>query len=131
MPENESLMTSPPEKRKNNGQFQKGICPNKKGRGKGSLSKTTRFLQVMTQGRQKQALKVLDKVLKQAAKGNLDSQKMVLTLIQPFLKREAESDGSPKDKRPLININVGVTDGKKPLPPVRVIDGKTGDVVDA
>lgn len=128
MPENENKMPSPPEKPKNDGRFQKGKCPNPKGRGKGNLSKTTKFLQVMTQGRQQKALKVLDKVLKQAEDGDKESQKSVMVLLAPFLKREAESDGGPKDKRPLININVGVTDGKKPLLPVRVIEGKAGAV---
>lgn len=129
MPENENLTPSPPEKRKNNGQFQKGLCPNPKGRGKGSLAKTTKFLQIMTSGRQKQALAVLDQTLKDAKKGDNECRKMILTLLQPFLKREAEHDGGgAKDKRPLININVGVTDGKKPVVTPRVIDGKNGAV---
>lgn len=127
MSANDDSTPSPPEKKASNGQFQKGVCPNPKGRGKGNLSKTTKFLQIMTSDRQKKALKVLDKVLKDAEKGDADSRKLVVTLLQPFLKREAEKDGGTADKRPLININVGVAEGKKP-PPVRVIDGKTGRV---
>lgn len=128
MPENENSTPSPPEKRKTNGQFQKGLCPNPKGRGKGNLAKKTKFLQVLTSGRQTKALRVLDKVLQQAESGDTDSQKMVLTLLQPFVKREVEQGGGTKDKRPLININVGVTDGKKPVVTPRIIDGKSGAV---
>ncbi len=53
--------------------------------------------------------------------------RIVVEAGTPFIKREADKDGGGGDKRPLININVGVTDGKKP-PPVRVIDGKTGEI---
>lgn len=127
MTENADSTKSLPEKRKNNGQFQKGLCPNPKGRGKGNLSKTTKFLQILTPQRQNRALKVLDATLQDAEKGDADARKLVLTLLQPFIKREAEKDGGGGDKRPLVNINVGVADGKKP-PPVRVIDGKTGRV---
>lgn len=125
MSENADSTKSPPEKRQSNGQFQKGLCPNPKGRGKGAVSKTTRFLQILTPERQKKAMKVLDATLRDAEAGDPDSRKLVLSLLQPFIKREAEKDGGGGDKRPLININVGVTDGKKP-PTARIIDGKTG-----
>ncbi len=128
MPENNDSTPSLPEKRPPNGQFPKGKSGNPKGRGKGNLAKKTRFLQIMTSDTQKRALKVLSKVIKQAEKGHVDSQKMVVEILKPFLKREAEQEGGHSDKRPLININVGVVDGKKPVLPVRVIDGKTGAV---
>lgn len=124
MPENENSTPSLPEKRKPNGQFPKGKSGNPKGRGKGNIAKKTKFLQIMTQDTQKRALKVLQLVLKQAEKGHVDSQKMVLETLKPFLKREAEQEGGEKNKRPLIYINVGLVDGKKSAPPVRVIEGK-------
>jgi hypothetical protein len=125
MSESDASTPSPPEKRLKNGQFPKGVCPNKRGRPKGSLSKTTKFLQVMTTTRQQRALRVLDKVLAQAESGDGDSQKMVLTLIAPFLKREAEREGGGGDKRPMVNVIVNQTDGReKVLPAVRVIDAK-------
>lgn len=117
MDENNDSTPLTPGKRKPDGKWTKGICPNPKGRGKGALSKTTKFLQVMTSSRQKRALKVLDKVLSQAEKGDGDSQKMVLTLIQPFLKREAEQGGGAPvgDRRPMVNVIVQQADGLKPV----------------
>lgn len=47
---------------------------------------------------------------------------MVLGLLVPFIKREAEKGDGNQNKRPLININVGVTDGKKPPVQARVIE---------
>lgn len=48
---------------------------------------------------------------------------MVLSLLQPFIKREAEKDTGNKNKRPLININVGVADGRQaPAVAARVIE---------
>ena len=128
MPENKDSTPSLPEKRKSNGQFPKGKSGNPKGRGKGNLAKKTRFLQIMTSETQKRALKVLSKVIKQAENGHIDSQKMIVEILKPFLKREAEQEGGHGDRRPMININVGVVDGKKQVLPVRVIDGKTGAV---
>lgn len=130
MPENESSTLLPPAKlpKPANGQFQKGVCPNPKGRGKGNLSKTTRFLQILTTERQKKALKVLDATLKDAETGDVESRKLVLAMLQPFLKQEAQRDGGSKNKRPLININVGVTEGHRSASPVRVIDAETGEV---
>lgn len=126
MPENESSTPSLPAKQKN-GQFQPGKSGNPKGRGKGNLSKTTRFLQILTTERQKKALKVLDATLKDAETGDVESRKLVLSMLQPFLKQEAQRDGGSKNKRPLISINVGVTEGHKSAPPV-IIDGTTGEV---
>jgi len=126
MTENDALTKSLPEKRPNSGRFQKGQCPNPKGRGKGNLSKTTRFLQILTPARQTRALKVLDETLKDAEKGDPDARKLVLEILKPFIKREAERDGGGGDKRPLVNINVVSADGKKPQ--ARVIDGTTGAV---
>jgi len=107
-----------------NGQFVKGKSGNPKGRGKGNLSKTTKFLQVMTQGRQQKALKVLDNVLKEAEAGDKDSQKMVMEVLKPFLRREAEAgDGTPRDKRPTVVINVNRTDGLAAPKAQRVLEG--------
>lgn len=127
MSENNDSTPLPPAKPKSNGQFQKGLCPNPSGRPKGSLSKTTKFLQIMTQGRQKRALKILDQVFRDAEKGDADSRKLVMTVLQPFLKREAEPGGTSDKQRPVININVGQTAGRTPVT-ARVIDGKTGAV---
>ncbi len=109
--------TLPTPAKPTSGKWQKGLCPNPKGRGKGSLSKTTKFLQVMTAGRQKKALKVLDQTLRDAEKGDADSRKLVLTLLQPFIKREAEKDGGggTGDKRPIVNVIVQQADGRKPV----------------
>lgn len=125
MPENENLTPSLPEKRKQNGQFPKGKSPNPGGRPKGALSKHTKFLQIMTGDRQKKALKVLDQTLKQAEAGHVDSQKLVLSLLAPFIKREADREsGGGGDKRPMVNVIVNQTDGRVVPPAVRVIDVK-------
>ena len=126
MTENNDSTPSPPAKPKSNGQFQKGLCPNPGGRPKGALGKTTKFLQIMTQGRQKRALKILDQVFRDAEKGDPDSRKLVVTILQPFLKREAEKEGGGGgDRRPMVNVIVNQTEGHKSLPPaVRVIDAK-------
>jgi len=110
--------------RKRNGQFKKGLSPNPRGRPKGALAKKTKFLQIMTQGRQQKALQVLDKEIALAASGDKDARKNVLTLLQPFLKREAEKD-SPGggDKRPVVTVVVNQTDGKV-IPAARVIEAK-------
>jgi len=113
---------SPPAKLPS-GQFPKGKSGNPTGRPKGSLAKKTRFLQIMTQGRQQKALKVLDAILRDAEKGDKESRKIVATILQPFLKQEAEP-GSTGGTRPVININVGQTDGRKPA----IIDASTGEV---
>jgi len=125
MTENADSTKSLPEKRRSDGKFQKGVCPNKKGRPKGSLSKTTKFLQILTPQRQKQALKVLDATLRDAEGGDADARKLVLTLLQPFIKREAEKDGGGSgDKRPMVNVIVNQTDGRvpRPIPAVRVVE---------
>lgn len=122
MSENAEQNKLQPEKPPSNGQFLKGQSGNPKGKPKGTLSKTTKFRQVMTSHLQDRAVKVLKKVVAQAESGDKDSQKMVLTLLAPFIKREAEKDEGNKNKRPLININVGVTDGKKPPIEARVIE---------
>jgi len=118
---------SPPQKeRKQNGQFQKGLCPNPKGRPKGALAKKTKFLQIMTQGRQQKALKVLDKVMQQAESGDADAQKLVLSMLQPFLKREADKEGGGSgDKRPTVTVVVNQTEGRAPVPAARVIEAKS------
>jgi len=125
MSENDAETPSPPEnERKQNGQFKKGLSPNPKGRPKGALAKKTKFLQIMTRGRQQKALQVLDKEIALAASGDKDARKNVLTLLQPFLKREAEKD-SPGggDKRPVVTVVVNQTDGKV-IPAARVIEAK-------
>lgn len=126
MPESNALTKSPPEKRQSDGRFQKGQCPNPKGRGKGNLAKTTRFLQIMTSDRQKRALKVLDAALKDAEKGDPENRKMVLALLSPFIKREVEKGGgSGGDKRPMVNVIVTQADGKQPVRVApRVIDAE-------
>ena len=96
--------------RRKDGKFQKGVCPNPKGRGKGAAAKTTRFLQIMTQPMQERAIAVLRHVLRQAEEGDKESQRMVLTVLQPFLRREAESEAGPKAQRPMINIVVNSTE---------------------
>lgn len=126
MSESDASTPSPPAKRKTNGQFQKGLCPNPKGRPKGALAQKTKFLQVMTAGRQAKALKVLDLTLRDAENGDADARELVLKLLQPFIKREAERDAPPGDKRPLVNVIVNQTEGRvaAPAPAVRVIDVK-------
>ena len=117
----------PSEKPLSGGRWTKGLCPNPKGRGKGNLSKTTKFLNILTPGRQKKALQVLDATLKDAAAGDKESRKLVLTLLQPFLKREAEKDtaGGGGDRRPMVNVIVQQADGRKPVVVApRVIDQK-------
>lgn len=123
MTENVEQNKLQPEKRPSNGQFLKGQSGNPKGKPKGALSKTTKFRQVMTSHLQDRAVKVLKKVVAQAESGDKDSQKMVLTLLAPFIKREAEKDGAPKNKRPLVNIIVNKTDGRAAVPlAAQVID---------
>lgn len=126
MSENSDKNPSLPEKRKSDGRFQKGVCPNKKGRPLGP-SKKTKFLQIMTGDRQKKALKVLDQTLKAAEEGDAESRKLVLEMLKPFVKREAEQEGGGGgDKRPVVNVIVNQTEGRQFLPPpgVRVIDVK-------
>ena len=126
MSEKDAETPSPQEKtRKPDGQFQKGISPNPKGRPKGALAKKTKFLQIMTQGRQQKALRVLDNEIALAESGDKDARKNVLTLLQPFLKREAEKDGGGGDKRPTVTVVVNQTDGRAaPVPAARVIEAK-------
>jgi len=117
---------SPPAKLPS-GQFPKGKSGNPTGRPKGSLAKKTRFLQIMTQGRQQKALKVLDAILRDAEKGDKESRKIVASLLQPFLKQEAEQDGGGGgDKRPVVTVIVNQAEGRQPaLPPaVRVLDAQ-------
>lgn len=114
---------SPPAKQPSDGRWKKGICPNPKGRGKGNLSKTTKFLQILTAPRQKRALKVLDATLRDAEKGDAEARKLVLTMLQPFIKREAEKDGGGGgDKRPMVNVIVQQADGRTPTVAPRVIE---------
>jgi hypothetical protein len=126
MSESADTTKSLPAKRQSDGKFPKGKTGNPRGRPKGSLSKTTRFLQILTPARQKQAMKVLDATLRDAEAGDADARKLVLTLLQPFVKREAEKDGGGGgDKRPMVNVIVNQTEGRPPaIPAVRVIDAK-------
>ncbi len=127
MSANADTTQSPPATPPSDGRWTKGLCPNPKGRGKGNLSKTTKFLNILTPGRQKKALQVLDATLKDAAAGDKESRKLVLTLLQPFLKREAEKDtaGGGGDRRPTVNVIVQQADGRKPVVVApRVIDQK-------
>lgn len=127
MNENDVSTPSLPEKPKN-GRFAKGQSGNPKGRGKGKLAKRTKFLQIMSPHTQRRAINVLNQILRQAEEGHVDSQKMVVEVLKPFIKREVEKDGGGA-KQPLITINVGITEGKKPtVIAARVIDGKTGQV---
>lgn len=127
MSANDAKTQSSPEKRQSNGQFKKGLCPNPTGRPKGALAKKTKFLQIMTAGRQQRAMRVLDKELALAESGDVDARKHILALLQPFVKREVGQDGGGGgDKRPTVNVIVTQTDGREArLPPaVRVIDSK-------
>jgi hypothetical protein len=129
MSENNEQTASPPAKRTSGGQWKKGQCPNPKGRGKGNLSKTTRFQQMLTTPLKTDAVTVLRQVLKQAKAGDKDSQKMVMSLLQPFVKKEAEAGDGSKSKRPLININVGVAEGMSAPIRARVIEAEDADPV--
>lgn len=114
----------PPEKPASDGRFQKGKSGNPKGKPKGALAKTTRFRQVLTTSLQDRAVAVLKRVIMQAEKGDKDSQKLVVSVLQPFIRREAEREGGyRKNRRPLINIIVSKTDGRG-TPPIatRVIE---------
>ena len=123
MSESADTTKSLPAKRQSDGKFLKGRTGNPRGRPKGSLSKTTKFLQILTPARQKQAMKVLDATLRDAEAGDADARKLVLTLLQPFVKREADREsGGGGDKRPLVNVIVQQADGRAPVPAPRVIE---------
>lgn len=127
MTESNDKTPSLPEKRRSDGRFQKGVCPNKTGRPKGALAKKTKFLQIMTGERQKRALRILDQTMKEAEGGDAESRKLVFEMLKPFIKREAEQEGpGGGDKRPMVNVIVNQTEGRQMLPPpgVRVIDVK-------
>lgn len=123
MTENADQTKSPPAKRGKGNQFLPGVSGNPKGKPKGTLSKTTKFRQILTGSLQNRAVAVVKKVIQRAEKGDVDSQKMVMSMLQPFIKREAERDGLLKNRRPLVHITVNKTDGRSG-PPIaaRVIE---------
>lgn len=105
--------------------FSKGKSGNPGGRPKGALSKTTKFRQLLSASLQEKAVKVIKQVIKQAENGDIDSQKMVVSMIQPFLKAEAgAADSGPKDRRPVVQINVNPAAPAPKQITARVVDAK-------
>lgn len=95
--------------RAHSGKFLPGKSGNPSGKKPGTLAKTTKLRNLLTDDHVKRARNVLLSVLKKAEQGSLDHEKMVINaLVLPFARADANAGdkGGGGLKAPVIHINV-------------------------